>query len=76
MLEIKRTLNTERLTKARLVDLRPDEVITAFCAPDAAAWKTAERIAYNVKKDYSRPDGRQYVVASSAANMTVTVSLI
>lgn len=74
-LEIKRVLKGEKLTQARLKDLRADEIMVARCSPDACAWKSAERIAYNVKKDYHRPDGLDYVVASRPADMSVTVSL-
>ncbi len=66
----------ENLTQARLKDMRPDEIYVAHCAPDASAWKTAERIAYNVRREYVRPDGMKYVVASSSADMCVTVSLV
>lgn len=43
--------------------------------PDAAAWKTAERIAYNVRKDHDRTDGFKYDITSSAVDMTVTITL-
>lgn len=74
-IELKRILEDEKLTQARLRDMRHDEIITVRCAPDAAAWKTAERTAYNAKSNYTRPDGFQYVIASSAVEMSVTVSL-
>lgn len=75
-LEIKRILKDEKLTQARLKDMRADEIIVANCAPDASAWKTAERIAYNVRKDHVRSDGMVYVIASSSADMSVMISLV
>lgn len=74
-LVLERTLEDEKLTQQRLRDMRHDEKLIAYCAPDAAAWKTAERIAYNVRKDHERADGFKYNIASSAVDMTVTVSL-
>lgn len=74
-LVLERTLEDEKLTQQRLRDMRHDEKLTAYCSPDAAAWKTAERIAYNVRKGHKRTDGFRYNIASSAVDMTVTVSL-
>lgn len=74
-LVLERTLEDEKLTQQRVRDMRHDENLTAYCSPDAAAWKTAERIAYNVRKDHKRADGFKYNIASSAVDMTVTVSL-
>lgn len=74
-LVLERTLEDEKLTQQRVRDMRHDEKLTVYCSPDAAAWKTAERIAYNVRKNHERTDGFRYNIASSAVDMTVTVSL-
>lgn len=74
-LVLERILKDERLTRQRLMDMRHDEKLTAHCAPDAAAWQTAERIAYYVRKIHERTDGFRYNINSSAMDMTVTVTL-
>ncbi len=74
-LVLERILEDEKLTQQRVRDMRHDEKLTAHCAPDAAAWKTAERIAYNVRKDHDRTDGFKYDITSSAVDMTVTIAL-
>lgn len=74
-LVLERILEDEKLTQQRVRDMRHDEKLTAYCAPDAAAWKTTERIAYNVRKDHNRTDGFKYDITSSAVDMTVTITL-
>lgn len=74
-LELKRTLEEERLTQQRIRDMRCDETLTARCAPDAAAWKTAERVAYLARQDYERKGGFVYEIDSSAVDMSVTITL-
>lgn len=73
-LELKRILEEERLSQQRIRDMRCDEVLVAHCE-DAASWKTAERVAYLARQDYTRQDGFVYEIDSSAVNMTVTISL-
>lgn len=72
---LKRTLEEERLTQQRIFDMRCDETLVVRCAPDAAAWKTAERVAYLARQNAKRQDGFVYKIDSSALNMTVTITL-
>lgn len=74
-LELKRTLEEERLTQQRIFDMRCDETLVAQCS-DAASWQTAERVAYLARQNAERKDEFRYEIDSSAANMTVTISLV
>lgn len=74
-LVLERTLEDETLTRQRIMDMRHDEKLTVYCSPDAAAWKTAERVAYYARKIHERTDGFKYNINSSAMDMSVTVTL-
>lgn len=74
-IELKRTLEEDRLTQQRIFDMRCDETIIARC-DDAASWKTAERVAYLARQNADRKDGFVYEVNSSAVDMAVTISLV
>lgn len=76
MIEIKRIIPTAKLTQARLEDLRQDEILVAHCSPNANEWKTAERIAYNVRRNFTRPDGMTYDIKSISSEMKVEVKLV
>lgn len=76
MVEVKRLFSEAKLTAQRVKDLQSSEILIAHCSPDAAAWKCAERIAHNVKKNHIREDGMQYEINSVARTMTVTIKLV
>lgn len=74
VIELKRKLPDNKLTQARIRDMRSDETLVAKCET-AAECKTAERVAYLAKQDYQRPDGLGYNIKTSYVDMSVTVSI-
>lgn len=75
LLELKRKLPDNKLTQARIRDMRSDETLVARCET-AAECKTAERVAYLAKRDYERPDGFAYSIKTSYVDMSVTVTVV
>lgn len=73
-LQLTRLLPGEKLTQARIFDMRHDEELAVTCRT-AAEWQTAQRVAYLARANAARSDGYSYRVESSATAMTVTVTL-
>lgn len=76
MIELKRILADRKLARSSIENLQPNEELVAHCSPNANDWKAAEKLAYNVRKDYVRPDGLTYDITSSSTDMTVRIKLV
>ena len=74
-IEAIRLLPEDKLTQARVRDIRCDEVLMVHCA-NAAECRTAERVAYLARQNFERPDGLTYTINTSYADLTVKVSVV
>lgn len=70
---LSRILPDDTLSRFRVRDMRPDEIIRAHCA-NAAEFGTAKRQAAEGAKS-ERVDGFKYKVVTNSIENTVTISL-
>ncbi len=73
-LVLSRILPDDALSRFRIRDMRPDEIITVTC-DTVAEFNSARRNADNVRNDPRRIDGYQYKIESDTARNTIKVSL-
>lgn len=71
---ISRILPDDVLSRFRIRDMRPDEIIVATC-DTVAEFNSAKRNADNVRKEPGRMDGYLYRIESDSTRNTIKVSL-
>lgn len=71
---LSRTLPDDALSKYRVCDMRPDEVILVSC-DTVAEFNNSRRIAEYARKSMLRTDGYAYKIETNSTCNTVKVSL-
>ena len=73
-IELTRILPDDVLSRFRVSDMRPDEIITVTC-DTVAEFNNSKRAAEYTRQNHPRSDGYAYRVQTDSSKNTVKVSL-